>query len=127
VKASNTGEHDHFGASVLLSDDASMLIVGAYKESGSGMGIGGEQADNASNSAGAVYVYTRAEVGPWTQTAYVKSSNTDADDFFGLSVASSGDASTLAIGARTEGSGATGIGGDPTDDSNIGAGAVYLY
>jgi hypothetical protein len=127
VKASNTGEHDHFGASVVLSDDASMLAVGAHEEGGSATGIGGDQTDDASSSSGAVYVYARDPLGVWTQMAYVKASNTNAEDFFGLSMAVSGDASTLAVGARPESSSATGIGGDQTDDSMVGAGAVYLY
>jgi hypothetical protein len=127
VKASNTGEHDHFGASVVLSDDASMLAVGAHEESGSGMGIGGDQTDDSSSSSGAVYVYARDPLGMWAQSAYVKASNTSAKDLFGLSMAVSGDGSTLSVGARPESSGATGIAGDQTDDSMVGAGAVYLY
>jgi hypothetical protein len=127
VKASNTGEHDHFGASVMLSDDGRKLAVGAYKESGGSTGLGGDQADETSFSAGAVYMYVRGQSSYWEQTAYVKASNTNAEDFFGMSVALTGDATTLAVGARPESSGATGIGGDQADESTMGAGAVYLY
>jgi hypothetical protein len=127
IKASNTGEHDHFGASVVLSDDGRKLAIGAYKESGGTSGLGGDQADDSSFSAGAVYVYVRGDSSYWEQTAYVKASNTSAEDFFGMSIALSGDGTTLTVGARTESSAATGIGGVQTDESTMGAGAVYLY
>jgi hypothetical protein len=39
----------------------------------------------------------------------------------------SGDGNTLAVGARSEESNATGIGGDQADNSIPGAGAIYLY
>jgi hypothetical protein len=127
VKASNTGGLDYFGCSVVLSDDGDLLAVGAYREDGGAIGIGGDQADNSLSSAGAVYVYTRGQSGVWTHEAYVKAPNTGAFDFFGIGVALSEDGSTLAVGARGELSSATGVGGDQTDDSITGAGAVYLY
>ncbi|MCA3237594.1 MAG: chitinase N-terminal domain-containing protein [Curvibacter sp.] len=58
---------------------------------------------------------------------YVKASNTGAFDYFGTSVALSADGATLAVAARYEASSATGVGGDPTDNSVGYAGAVYLY
>jgi hypothetical protein len=57
----------------------------------------------------------------------VKSSNTGADDFFGGAVSVSADGNTLAIGADTEASNATGVGGKQIDDSAPAAGAVYMY
>jgi hypothetical protein len=61
------------------------------------------------------------------QETYVKASNTGGDDEFGTSVAVSADGSTLAVGAWSERSAATGINGDQRDDSVIGAGAVYVF
>lgn len=61
------------------------------------------------------------------QTAYVKASNTDAGDAFGWSVSLSGDGSTLAVGAQQEDSAALGIYGDEADNSELEAGAVYVY
>ncbi|MBK7827369.1 hypothetical protein [Nannocystis sp.] len=57
VKAPNTEGSDYFGSSVALSDDGSILAVGAAKEAGGSSGIGGDQADNAAPGAGAVYLY----------------------------------------------------------------------
>jgi len=74
--------------------------------------------------AGAVYVFTRSgEV--WSQQAYVKASNTNANDWFGLSVTLDGD--ILAIGAYGEASNGTGVnGGGQADNSAFQAGAVYV-
>jgi hypothetical protein len=46
---------------------------------------------------------------------------------FGNQVVLSSDGRTLDIVARAEAGNATGIGGDQSNDSAAGAGAVYLY
>jgi len=127
VKASNTGAYDFFGYSVALSGDGLTLAVGATDEDSAATGINGGQADDLAlaRSAGAVYVFTRGTT--WSQQAYVKASNTGADDYFGWSVALSGNGSTLAVGATDEDSEATGIGGNQADNSAPGAGAVYVF
>ena len=63
-----------------------------------------------------VCVYAQRRVA-WSQQAYVKASNTDADDEFGWPVSLSGDGNTLAVGAWREGSNATGIDGNQADNS----------
>jgi hypothetical protein len=81
-------------------------------------------------NAGAVYVFTRSGT-TWSQRAYVKASNTEANDEFGNSVALSSDGSTLAVGAPVEDSVATGIGGArvgvlPNACAEIGAECAWL-
>src|SRR5262249_26312990 len=125
IKASNMDAGDQFGASLALSADGSTLAVGAFEESSAATGIGRDQADNSAEKAVAVYVFTRSGT-TWTQQTYIKASNTDADDFFGTSLALSADGSTLAVGAFGESSAATGIGGNQTDNSADSAGAVYV-
>lgn len=126
-KASNAETLDWWGWSVALSGDGTTLAVGALNESSSATGIDGDQADNTASGAGAVYVFTRDAAGVWSQQAYVKASNTEADDDFGTTVALNGDGTTLAVGAMEEDSGATGIDGDQADNSANGAGAVYVF
>jgi len=131
VKASNTGSDHRFGNGVALSADGATLAVSAPGEGSEATGIDGDQTNTGATNAGAVYVFTRNQ-GTWAQQAYVKASNTGpADAFggsvFGNSVALSADGTTLAIGAPFEGSNATGVGGDQSDDTAPSAGAVYLY
>lgn len=126
VKASNTGEDHEFGDSIALSADGNTMAVGSRGEASAATGINGDQSDTSAGFAGAVYVFTR-EGTVWTQQAYVKASNTDDFDQFGSFVALSGDGDTLAVGARFESSGATGIDGDQSDNSVFGAGAVYVF
>jgi len=126
VKASNTGGSDLFGTSVALSDDGDTLAVGAYGEDSDATGIEGNQTNENAYASGAVYVFVR-DAGAWSQQAYVKASNTGADDDFGISVALSGDGDTLAVGAFVEDSSATGIGGSQTNNSATDSGAVYVF
>ena len=64
---------------------------------------------------------------PPKQTAYVKASNPDVGDGFGVAVALSADGSTLAVGAPGEDSRALGAAGRQNDNGRVDSGAVYLY
>ncbi len=125
-KASNTEAEDRFGSRVALSADGSTLAVAALQESSRADGVNGDQTDNGAASSGAVYVFVRGASG-WEQQAYLKASNSDANDEFGLSIALSSDGSTLAVGADEESSNATGIDGNAADNSAPASGAVYLF
>jgi len=126
IKASNTDANDHFGTSLALSADGSTLAVGAYLEASAATRVDGDQGDNSAERAGAVYVFTRTGTA-WSQQAYIKAFNAEKGDEFGFSVALSGDGSLLAVGAVDEASAATGVGGDPADNSAPFAGAVYVF
>ena len=69
----------------------------------------------------------RRSGGTWVQQTYLKAPNTGTGDRFGGRVALSGDGNTLAVGASTEDSGSSGVGGNQSDESSANAGAVYLY
>jgi len=126
IKASNAGPFDGFGASASLSGDGNTLAAGAWWEDSNATGVNGNQADNSARDSGAVYVFVRDGT-DWTQQAYVKASNTGADDIFGHSVSLSGDGNTLAVGAYVEDSSATGIDCNQADNSASASGAVYVY
>jgi len=123
LKASNTDAGDQFGGAVALSGDT--LAVGAVFERSKSTGVDGSQSSNSWSEAGAVYVFTRDELGTWSQQAYLKASNTGSGDRFGDSLAISGD--TLVVGAPLEDSAARGINGFQADNKALSAGAAYIF
>jgi hypothetical protein len=122
LKASNTRSNYYFGFSVAVQGDS--LIVGSVAESSSATGINGNQTNTAANFAGAAYLFRRNGTS-WSQAAYLKASNTEADDGFGSTVAISGQ--TLAVGAYAESSGSPGLNGNQSDNSVEQAGAAYAF
>jgi len=126
IKASNTEANDNFGYTMALSSNGNTLAVGAIHESSNSIGINGGQSNNLAAASGAVYVFARS-AGTWTQQAYVKASNTEANDTFGAALGLSVDGNTLAVAAPYEDSNATGIGGNQSDNSAFGSGAVYVF
>jgi hypothetical protein len=122
LKPSNTGANQNFGGRVAVLGD--LLAVSSWTESSNGTGINGEQGNSDTLHSGAVYLFTRSG-GMWTQKAYLKASNSNADYEFGVSLALTGD--SLAVGAYREDSNATGINGNQADNSAPNSGAVYFF
>ncbi len=116
LKAGNVEAGDRFGWSVALSGDT--LAVGAPLED-SAIGLG--ETDNSASNAGAAYVFHDDGIA-WIQQGYIKASNADAGDDFGISVALSGD--TLAVGASGESSL---VSDNPDNNGARTAGAVYVF
>lgn len=98
LTASDAAAHDDFGFSIALSGDTA--LIGAWQD------------DDAATNAGSAYVFTRA-AGLWTEKAKIIASDAALSDFFGFSVALSGD--TAVIGA------------DLDDDTASNAGSAYLF
>lgn len=121
LTASNAEAGDRFGKGLDIS--GTTIAVGARNEDSNATGVGGAQADNSALNAGAVYVFHFS--GAWTQQAYIKASNTEANDLFGQFLALDND--TLVVGAANEASSSTGVGGNQADNSAGSAGAVYVF
>jgi hypothetical protein len=121
-KASNTGAGDSFGSGVALSGDT--LVVAASLEDSNATGVNGNQTNNSATDSGAAYVFVRNGTN-WVQQAYLKASNTGANDQFGWSVAVSGD--TIVVGVPWEDSNATGMNGNQSNNSAENAGAAYVF
>jgi hypothetical protein len=98
IVASDAEASDSFGYSVAL--DGNTVLVGAYEE------------DTGGTDAGAAYVFTRSGT-TWTQQQKLQASDVEESDFFGHSVALSGD--TLVVGAYGE------------DTGGSSAGAAYVF
>ncbi len=128
LKASNVNSTTpaRFGRRFALSGDGSFLAVAAYREDGAGVGFAANPSSVAALDAGAVYLYKRSGA-TWLQSNYLKASNTEAADRFGIGIAMTPDGRSLAIGAEGERSNATGVNGDQSNNSLTKAGAVYLY
>ncbi|MCH8844906.1 MAG: hypothetical protein IID61_18260, partial [SAR324 cluster bacterium] len=103
LKASDAQASDNFGRSVSLSGDTA--IVGAYLE------------DTTATDAGAAYIFERDVNGNWIEVAILHASDATTFDYFGWSVALSGDYAI--VGAYLEDRGSV------TPISN--AGAVYVF
>ena len=131
VKAPTPAEFtngDLFGYSVSLTGDGNMLAVGVYDEGGSSRGING-RSDGMRNGSGGAYVFERTG-GTWRQQAYLKSSISEQNDSWGMSIALSTDGSTLALASADEDCLATGInppGCIEDRESDTSAGAVSVF
>jgi hypothetical protein len=133
LKASNAESSEWFGFSVAIS--GSTIVVGAYFEASSQTtitnadGQPGHPDNDSAPGSGAVYVFKRDGNGDWIQDAYLKASNAEGGDFFGVSVAISG--STIVVGAERESSNQTTItntdGSASSDNSATDSGAVYVF
>lgn len=128
LKAPNAETDDHFGMSVAVAGDT--VVVGADREGSNQTTITNGTSASADNSApysGAAYVFKRTGT-TWSHEAYLKASNAEAVDGFGISVAVNGD--TAVVGAYGESSKQTTITNDTTasgDNSASQAGAVYVF
>ena len=131
LESSNKLGPDPFPAvetKVALSGDGETLAMVGSSDASNARGLDGDQANTGASRAGAGYLFKRGDADQWTQTRYIKASNTDAGDAFGYQgIALSADGQTLAIGAPAEASRSTGVQGDQADNSAAWAGAVYVY
>ena len=126
IKPSAIDISDYFGSSIAINSDGTTLVISATGERSNATNIDGDDTNNSSSDAGAAYHFTRTGT-TWSQYSYVKAPNTQSFDWFGFQVDLSDDGLTLAISAREEDSGATGVGGNQGDNSVGGSGAAYLY
>jgi hypothetical protein len=136
IKPSNIEEGDLFGYAMSMSSDGTLLAVNSLREDNSATGVTDLSdgvteisEDGFAEHSGAIYLFSY-DTGEWVETAYIKASNTEEKDYFGRTLALSGDGTTLAAGAHLEDNSLAGIElGDVTEDTDtlVSTGAVYLY
>jgi hypothetical protein len=126
LKAANAYANAFFGWSIALSDDGNLLAAGATGDASSARGINGNGSDRSAANSGAAYVFSRSG-GNWSQQAYLKASNTGAEDNFGAAVRLNANGTILAVGAPFEDSAATTVNGSQSNDAAARAGAVYVF
>lgn len=108
--ASDTGPLDFMGEAVAVSHDT--------------IAVGAPGASPAANSAGAVYIFTRAN-GEWTRTARLTASHPGDDAAFGVRLALRGD--LLIATASQESSAASGVNPEISGTTLERSGAAYLF
>ena len=137
LKGSRSQRNDALGYAVAISGDGSTIAAGTGEESCLNPGINPPGCDVdtypaflAGGSAGAVYVWVR-EGATWGEQAFIKASNPNLEDLFGVRLALSGDGNMLVVGAPMEDSSAKGV--SMTIDENEGdnsahdSGAAYVF
>ena len=125
----NAEAGDSFGVNVAISDDGNTLLAGSLDEDCTATGVNPPGCDNdraLDISTGAAYVFVR-NGGVWSQQAYLKSSNTGPNDWFGSRLTLSGDGNTAVMGASLEDGNAKGINGPQDNNGAQEAGAAYLF
>ena len=129
IHAANAEAGDSLGVNVALSDDGNTLLASSLDEDCTATGVNPPGCDDdraADISTGAAYVFVRSGTA-WTQQAYLKASNTGANDWFGSRAALSGDGNTAALGASLEDSSGKGVNGKQDDEAAPESGAVYVF
>ena len=129
LKVATAEQGDSWGVSLAISDDGNTLVTGSVDEDCTATGVNPPGCDGdvkTDVSTGAVAVFTRAGT-TWSQQAFLKSSNTDTEDWFGIRTAISGDGNTLLVTASNEDSAAQGINSNQADNTAIEAGSAYLF
>ena len=110
IVASDRGRGDRFSRSVAISGD--YAIVGAYWEDQDASGV------DSLNDAGSAYIF-KNNAGTWSQVQKIVAADRGLDDWFGSSVAISGDYAI--VGAYWEDQDASGV------DSLNNAGSAYIF
>ena len=99
LAADDGAAYNAFGSSVAVSGDTA--VIGAWAD------------DDKGDVSGSAYVFVRAASGTWSQQAKLTAADGTAGDYFGRSVAVSGD--TAVIGA------------DGDDDKSNESGSAYIF
>ena len=110
-----------------------MIVIGAIEERSNATSVentdGTASDDDTNVDSGAVYVFKKDAAGDWSQDAYLKASNSGTSDYFGYSVAISGN--VIVAGAYREDSNANSVENmDSTasdDDTGNDNGAAYIF
>ena len=88
IQASDKQASDFFGFSVSISEDGNTAIVAASHD----------DTTSGYNNAGGAYIFTRSGT-TWTQQAKIQASDGRSMEYFGWSIAISGDGNTAIVGA----------------------------
>ena len=111
LQAQDKQTWDYFGNSVGISGET--VIVGAQDE------------DTGGSSAGSAYIFQRQASGDWEQVQQLFGKDTEANSFFGTSVAISGE--TAIVGANNKDTGGTNAGSAYIFQTSLAYPAIKAY
>jgi trimeric autotransporter adhesin len=112
---------DYFGVDLVLMPTG--LLIGASGDGSGARGLQGDAKNNTAPQSGALYLYSRQK-DQFAMSTYIKASNSEPRDAFGISIAWSGD--TIVAGANFESRQASGVNGTPTGMTLMNSGAAYV-
>lgn len=123
--------HPSCVAQLAVSSSGDTLATSSFFHHSDTVGVdnsveGGDENNNGATYSGAAFVHVRRQDG-WVQQAYIKASNTERSDLFGISMALSGDGNTLLVGAEKEDGASSGLNGDEASNTLEDSGAVYHF
>jgi hypothetical protein len=125
-KASNTGSGDMFGYSVALSGDGNTLAVAPSTRTATRRASAATRPTTPPGIGGRG-LRVRARRRGWSQQAYVKASNTDSEDWFGVAWRCRDDGNTLAVGASRKTATRRASAATRPTTPPTGSGAVYVF
>ena len=95
--------YDQFGISIAISNNGSTIVIGSYRDDAKG------------RNSGSAYVFAKQSNGSYLQIQKLVALDGVAEDYFGYSVATSGNGSTIVAGACYD------------DDKGVNSGSVYVF
>lgn len=125
LKASDGAAGDQFGFAVAISGDT--VVVGAFAAGDTTTTTGATGTTSTTTTIknlGAAYVFTRSAA-KWTEQKILTPAVKEAGDAFGYSVAVADE--TAVVGAIGEASKNGGVNGVATDNTQLQAGAAYVF
>jgi FG-GAP repeat len=132
LKGSQLNRNDASGVSISLSEDGNTVVAGSADDSCLVPGINAPCRDATwpphlgAGSAGGAYVWAR-NGNNWVEQAYLKATNPDLEDLFGVRVSISGDGNTIVVGASNEDGPGRGLNGNQRSNAAEDAGAVFIF
>jgi hypothetical protein len=132
LKGSQLNGNDAMGVSIALSEDGNTVVSGSADDSCLVPGINAPcrgatwPPHLGAGSSGGAYVWVRSG-NNWVEQAYLKSTNPELEDLFGVHVSISGDGNTIVASAPNEDGPGRGLNGNQRSNAAEDAGAVYIF
>lgn len=123
LKAPLPESRSNYGSLVDISQDGKIIAVSATLSAAL---VGATDLTGSINSSGAVFLYSY-NAGTWSFSQHLKASNPDINDRFGSAMCLNYTGDIIAITAPQEDSNGNYTSPNPSNNSNLSSGAVYVF